>query len=157
LTRGTDWIALTGRIEELIEELLRGQGTLMHDNQTVESLAQRYAAQLIAQRSRDDAARSTATDSRSPDQGGTKETLERFQEVDLSTLALVRPRTVGVEHAALSALRDLGFDNKLKQLGFNTPQIAASLGNIIGRMAAPASEHATHTWLQCNAAQLWEN
>jgi hypothetical protein len=75
-------MALTGRIEEL----LRGQSTLMHDNQTVEILAQRYAAQLIARRSRDDAARSTKTNSTPPDQGGAKETLERFQEFDLATL-----------------------------------------------------------------------
>ena len=33
-------------------------------------------------------------------------------------------------------------------LGFNQRQVAAVRGNIIGRMAAPASELATHGWLQ---------
>jgi len=30
----------------------------------------------------------------------------------------------------------------------NSPQIAAAVGNIIGRMACPGSELATHAWLQ---------
>jgi hypothetical protein len=77
---------------------------------------------------------------------------ERFQEVDLSTLDLVRPRRVGVEHAALSALRQLGFEDKLAELGFNRPQIAASVGNVVGRIAAPASELATYDWLRQRTA-----
>ncbi|WP_221899560.1 hypothetical protein [Bathymodiolus platifrons methanotrophic gill symbiont] len=36
----------------------------------------------------------------------------------------------------------------LKSLGFKQHQLAASLGTIIGRMASPASELATHGWLQ---------
>ena len=64
----------------------------------------------------------------------------------------MRPRHVGVEHAALTTLRRLGIEDKLRALGFNTPQIAAAVGNIIGRMAVPASERATHTWLQRRTA-----
>ena len=37
----------------------------------------------------------------------------RYQEVDLDSLELVRPRSVGVEHAALSAMRQCGFEDKL--------------------------------------------
>jgi len=53
-------------------------------------------------------------------------------------------------HAALSAMRQLGFNKILTQLGFNKPQIAAALSNVIGRMTQPASELATHAWLQHN-------
>jgi transposase len=42
-------------------------------------------------------------------------------------------------------------DDKLKALGFNQHHVAAALGNIIGRMAAPASELATHGWLQATS------
>ena len=61
--------------------------------------------------------------------------------------ALVRPRTVGVEAAALWAMRQVDFVGLLQLLGFTGPQRAAALGSIIGRMAAPASELATHSWL----------
>jgi transposase len=133
-----DWAALAGRIGEL----LHGQAALLGVSSVVESQAQRYAAQLIARQGLE------------ADAGGEAETAatERFQEVDLGTLDLVRPRCVGVEHAALTMLRQLGFEDKLAELGFNKPQIAASVGNVIGRMAAPASELATHDWLRQRTA-----
>jgi hypothetical protein len=74
--------------------------------------------------------------------------VDRYQEVDLDSLELVRPRSVGVEHAALSAMRQSGLEDKLGELGMNRPQIAAAVGNIIARMAHPGSELATHAWLQ---------
>jgi transposase len=131
-----DWAALAARIDEL----RHGQASLLAVNAAVESLAQRYAAQLIARQ------RQEASD------GGSASAPERFQDVDLSTLDLVRPRSVGVEHAALTALRQLGFEAKLVELGFNKPQVAAALGNIVGRMAAPASELGTYDWLQHRTA-----
>ena len=59
---------------------------------------------------------------------------------------------LGVEHAALSVMRQCGFEDKLAELGLNRPQIAAAVGNIIGRMAHPGSELATHAWLQQRSA-----
>ncbi len=64
----------------------------------------------------------------------------------------MRSRTVGIESLAISGLRQLGLDKKLGQLGFSKPQIAAAIGNVIGRMAAPNSERATYKWLQRNTA-----
>jgi len=131
-----DWAALAARIDEL----RHGQASLLAVSATVESAAQRYAAQLIARQGQESG------------DGGSAPAPERFQDVDMSTLDLVRPRAVGVEHAALTALRQLGFEAKLAELGFNKPQIAAALGNVIGRMAAPASELATYDWLQHRSA-----
>ena len=37
----------------------------------------------------------------------------RYQEVDLDSLDLVRPRRVGVEHAALCAMRQCGLEDEL--------------------------------------------
>jgi transposase len=65
---------------------------------------------------------------------------------------MVRPRSVGVEHAALCAISASGLQDKLTELGLTRPQIAASLGNIIGRMAHPGSELSTHAWLQRRSA-----
>ncbi|MCW8201192.1 hypothetical protein D8B23_23080, partial [Verminephrobacter aporrectodeae subsp. tuberculatae] len=63
--------------------------------------------------------------SKSPTETGA---VDRYQEVDLESLELVNPRSVGVEHAALSAMRQCGFEDKLAQLGLNRPQIAAAVG-----------------------------
>ena len=137
-----EWPALAARIEQL----LHGQGSLLAAtlSETAETLAQRYAAQLLARQPEDAVlVRKAATQSASG---------ARFAEVDLATLEQVRPRTVGVEQVALAAVRQLGFDEKLRALGFNRPQIAAALGNVIARMAAPASELATHAWLQQSSA-----
>ena len=49
-------------------------------------------------------------------------------------------------------MRQCGLEDKLAELGLNRPQIAAAVGNIIGRMAHPASELATHAWLQRRSA-----
>lgn len=147
------WAALAARIDQLV----RGQGSLLDCalSDTGQALAQRYAAQLIAlqpsaasvtpaQAVR--AARGVGSSAASG-VGDAADDPERFQEVDLDTLELVRPRSVGVEHAALSVMRQCGLEDKLAELGLNRPQIAAAVGNIIGRMAHPGSELATHAWL----------
>lgn len=113
----------------------------------IEVLAQRYAAQIIARRGQNTAVEDKASAGETP-----AEAPARFEEIDIDSVELVRPRSVGVEHAALEALRQLGFDKKLRQLGFTQPQIAAALGNVIGRMTAPASELATYAWLQRKTA-----
>ena len=123
----TEWPSLALRIEDLLhgQKLLPNSGY----SEQLETLAQRYAAQLITRNEGDEiTGENTESD-----------TADRFQEVDLSTLEQIRPRTVGVEHAALSMIRELELDKRLAEFGFTKPQIAAALGNIIGRIAAPAS------------------
>ncbi len=131
-----------------IDELLRGQQPLWDAAlaEAGQALALRYAAQLIALRP--SAATITPAQAAKPDPGEPG----RFQEVDLDSLEMVRPRSVGVEHAALSAMRQCGLQDKLAELGLNRPQIAAAMGNIVGRMAHPGSELATYAWLQQRSA-----
>ncbi|MCO6440853.1 MAG: hypothetical protein J5I81_07150, partial [Nitrococcus mobilis] len=69
------------------------------------------------------------------------------QSVEVDSLSLVRPRSVGVEQLGLWALRQAGLEEQLQALGLTGPQRAAAVGLIIGRMAAPGSERATHQWL----------
>ncbi len=144
------WAALAARIDQLV----RGQGSLVDSAlcDAGQALAQRYAAQLIAMGP--SAASITPAQAARAARGaasGTDEP-ERFQEVDLDTLELVRARSVGVEHAALSVMRQCALEDKLAELGLNRPQIAAAVGNIIGRMAHPGSELATHAWLAQRSA-----
>ena len=145
-----EWAALVRRIDEL----MRGQRPLFDTtlSDAGQALAARYAAQLLALQpsavsitAAAAAAAATATQTDAGEPG-------RYQEVDLDSLELVRPRSVGVEHAALSVMRQCGLEDKLRELGLNRPQIAAAVGNIIGRMAHPGSELATHAWLQQRSA-----
>ncbi len=70
----------------------------------------------------------------------------------MDSLQLVRPRTVGVEHVALWAMAQVGLPALLAQVGLNSRQQAAAVGSIIGRLAAPGSERATHRWLRDTSA-----
>ena len=137
----SDWALLASRIDAL----LRGQADLQLQSvpEAVEAMAQRCAAQLIARSPTPEAQQSKAAVPKEPD---------RFQEIDIDSIEMVRPRSVGVEHAALSAIQASGLQDKLTELGLNRPQIAAALGNIIGRMAHPGSELSTHAWLQRRSA-----
>ena len=142
----SDWPLLAARIDAL----LHGQESLALEplSEVVETMAQRCAAKLIALRpapaEKPGASQAVA--------GAATNDAGRFQEVDLESIELVRPRSVGALQAALSAMRACGFEGKLAELGLNRPQIAAAVGNIVGRMAHPGSELATHAWLQKRSA-----
>lgn len=127
------WPALCARIEQLLNRQ-QSMGDIELET-TLEQLAQRYAARILAVRSE----QTEVNDS-------------HFVSVDVDRLEVVRPRTVGVEHVALQAAEQLGLPGLLRDLGFNRHQRAAALGNIIGRMTAPGSEQATHRWLQQRSA-----
>ena len=166
------WPALAQRIDEL----LRGQRSMLEASlpEEVQTFAQRFAAQIVARKPAEPSlgkafaapavfvpAASARPPDTTPDRapggpigGSAGNALEvaRYQEVDLDSLELVDPRSVGVEHAALSAMRQCGLEDKLAALGLNRPQIAAAVGNIVARMAQPGSELATHAWLKDTSA-----
>ena len=114
-----------------IEQILSGQMSLMPAPSEIEPLAQRYAARLSNQNFEADA-----------------KTDADYQEVDVNSLELVRPRSIGVEHVGKAALNWLGFTNILAMVGLNGVQRAAAIGSVIGRMAAPGSELSTWHWLR---------
>ena len=160
------WPVLAQRIDELV----RGQRSMLDATlpEEVQAFAQRFAAQIIARRptvpspgvsptvpapaGRADPAPGRAAARAPCTATGQAGEADRFQEVDLDSLELVDPRSVGVEHAALSAMRQCGLEDKLSELGLNRPQIAAAVGNIVARMAQPCSELATHAWLKDTSA-----
>ena len=142
-------------LAQRIDELLHNQAPLITStlSEHAQTLAQRYAAQLIALRPSLAAVAPTpaaATECAMPTGRAalTAAQAERFQHVDLDSIELVRPRSIGVENAALCAMRQCGFEDKLRELGLNRPQIAATLASVVARMAHPGSELATHAWLQ---------
>ena len=124
------WPLLCSRIDDI----LAGQTPLVPDCPTaVEHEAQRIAAQLIAR----------GTPVQGPAAGRTD-----IQPVDVDSLRLVRPRSVGVEQVGLWALEQVGLPALLAQLGVNGALRTAAAGAVVGRLTQPASERATHRWLQ---------
>ena len=120
-----------------IEDVLSGQAPLVADcPPAVEREAQRIVAQLVARGTPGD-----ATAAGPPD----------VQRVDVDSLRLVRPRSVGVEQVGLWALEQLQLPALLAELGVNGALRAAAAGALVGRLAQPASERATHRWLQARS------
>ena len=78
-----------------------------------------------------------------------------YQEVDIDSLEMSRPRTVGVENAGLKVMEEVDFEGILRGLKFNGRQIAIVKGLVIGRMASPGSERHTYDWL-CSVSGLGE-
>ena len=145
------WVSLCVRIEQLLShqtELLPIELPAVD-----EKAAQRIAAQLIEQRAvviktpiADEGHSTSAESSVAPVESVESATAD-LQTVDVDSLELTRPRTVGVEQLALWAMQQLNFLDLLAHLGINGAQIAAIVGSIIGRMAGVSSELATHNWL----------
>ncbi len=124
-----------------IEQLLCGQQGLIPVMvmESVERCAQHCFARLVAQGGGTMSSRATTIASDpSP---------SVFVEVDPGSLELTQPRSIGVEHVALAAMRELAFEPLLESMGINGVMRTAIVGSIIARMAAPGSELASHRWL----------
>ncbi len=121
------WPDLTRRIGEI----LSGQQSIIKVNRDIDKIAGQYASRIILQQ-----------------QNVSDPSGDDYREVNLDSIEMSRPRSVGCEHITLEALRFLNFDKILKDMGFNGPQTAAAIGTIVGRACVPGSELATHKWLQ---------
>jgi transposase len=132
------WPQLCARVDQLLSPQA---GLLpLELPESIEHKAQEILARLVA------------SESPTPSAQVPETARADIQSVDVNSLELVRPRSVGVEHLGLWAMEQLRLEALLEDLGLNGPQRAAALGLIIGRMAAPGSERATHRWLQHTSA-----
>lgn len=114
-----------------IQEVLSGQQSFLIFDSSIDKLAHNYSQQLLAIKQED----------------STKGSND-YRTVNIDTLNIYNPRSIGCEHATLEALRFLELDSKLTELGFTKPQVALAIGTIVGRACHPASERETHRWLQ---------
>lgn len=136
-----DWPLLCSRLREITEGV---EGLALEPvPREVETEAQHLAAQLLAQQPAQPEVTSTAS-------GGASS--GDVQSVDVDSLALTRPRSVGVEQLALWAMDQVDFDGLLAEMGFNGRQRAAAIGSIVARIAAPGSERASNSWLAGDSA-----
>ena len=131
------WVDLCARIEQIIG----GQAPLLDATLSprLERIAQGYAARLIEQ-------------APVPAPAAESQAAPVFAEVSVDSLDLSQARSVGVEHVGLHAMEQIGLLKLLSDLNVNGVDRAALVGNIIGRMARPASEMATWQWLREESA-----
>jgi hypothetical protein len=156
------WPTLCARIDEIV----RHQASIfpMDFPSSVELEAQRIAAQLLARQatpSPTPTPANAATDAK-PSETTTQEPsapsiastppAADIQSVDIDSLELIRPRSVGVEQLGLWAMQHVDFTGLLSEVGLNATQRSAAIGSIIARMAAPGSELSTHQWLRTHSA-----
>ena len=134
------WPELCARLDQL----LSGQQDLMPAMESVERYAQHCFARLVAQGSGPMTA-GAATSSSAPASPASSPPV--FVELNPDSLELTQPRSIGVEHVALAAMRELAFEPLLESMGINGVMRTAIVGSIIARMAAPGSELASHRWL----------
>jgi transposase len=137
-----EWPTLCARLEEILtgqETLLGGYGSLL-----VEREAQRLAGLLVARAG-------AATPERTPGVAAPG----AVHRIEVDSLTLSDPRTVGGEAVGLWAMAQVDFVALLEGLGLTGPQRAAVLGVLLGRLAAPGSELATQRWL-CERSALGE-
>jgi len=129
-----------------LEQLLGGQALLIDADVSpaVERQAQQIAAQLVARAPQALAPSVSSAELSRP--------APAFVEVDPDSLQQIQPRSVGVEHAALSALQALEFESLLTGLGINGVMRTSIMASIVARMAAPGSELASHRWLTGQSA-----
>jgi transposase len=129
------WPALCARVQQLLDQSTAQQAILIPVElaEVVETEAQRLFSYLITQ-----------SDAPTP--------APEYAEVDVHSLELVQPRSVGVEHVGLHALETLGMAPLLASLGIPAVTRALIQAQIIARMAAPASELATWGWLNAKSA-----
>ena len=135
------WPQLTARIEQLLQGSESHQNELFHlaDDltQPLEASAQRYSALIVAKLAQ-------PVDTASPEID--------YHNVDINHVEALQARSIGVETLAWHALQQLQLDQKLTALGFSKVELAAAVGNIIGRAVSPGSELHTHDWLQSRSA-----
>lgn len=127
------WKDLANRIEEIVT----GQSPLFIYSEEIENLANRYARQI-------------ADDSRRPilsEAVSVADALD-YQRIDVGSVDHEHARTVGAEHVVYETIKELGLEEKLRELGFNKPAVDAAIGVIAARLIAPGSERSTHVWLQ---------
>ena len=124
-------------LADAIEAELKGQ-LVIHLDSEVEFLSKHYAEQIKQQRLAEESIISSVLAEDEP----------IFETVNIKSIKNRRARTIGAEHIGLSMFRELGLEDKFKQLGFNKRQQMIATLSIIGRLVHPVSEAGTREWAQ---------
>jgi len=133
---------LAGRIDEII----KGESSLVPYAADIERLAQAYASQLI---------RRLSTPKDRFECHENSDVDPEFVSINVNSIEQSDQKSIGSEHLMLQMAKQLKLPQQLKDLGFSKKDVSVALGSIIARAVFPDSERATHTWL-CNDSGLGE-
>lgn len=75
-----------------------------------------------------------------------------YETIDTNSIITSDSRTIGVEHIALTHLKELGLFTILQKCAFTEKDIKVAAAQICARMAHPASERETARWLRSSSA-----
>jgi hypothetical protein len=75
-----------------------------------------------------------------------------YETIDTNSIVTSNSRTIGVEHIALTQLKEVGFFTILEQCSFSQREQKYAAAQICARMVHPASERETARWLRNDSA-----
>lgn len=119
-----------------IEDILTGQGTFEKIDSKLEKQA-RIAANKIFKKQ----AKEINSDRE-----------ENFQEVDVNSLEVEAPRSLGAEYICHSVWNELGMNDFFREHGVSDHVIPLLEALVVGRLVEPASERHTKTWVEERSA-----
>src|SRR6266498_4055998 len=78
-------------------------------------------------------------------------TFNQYQTVDTASIKSKDVREAGAEWLCLQALKQLGIDGFLEEMGWSNEQVQLALTQIASRAVYPASEYKTARWIKDNS------
>ena len=78
-------------------------------------------------------------------------TFDQYQTVDTASIKSKDVREAGAEWLCLQALKQLGIDGFLEEMGWSNEQVQLALTQIASRAVYPASEYKTARWIKDNS------
>lgn len=133
-------------LADRIEELLTGSTSMFsQEDELIESLAERFAKQIIEKDTFPSQSTKEETD---------QEAEKEYTEVDLNSTEELESKDLGGEWLALQAFDRLNIDTILSSLGMVEKDIIMSKALLTAKMVHPSSELETERWLQENSATM---
>ncbi len=119
-----------------IEEILTGQRSLVELDKTLEKRA-REAARKIFKKQSEQLEEEQASD---------------FQTVDVNSLEVESPRSIGAEYLCHSVWKELGMEEFFEKQGVSAKVTPVLTALVVGRLIDPGSERYTREWAEKRSA-----
>ena len=127
-----DWAELSSRVDDILKQSPR----LFELDKELEALAQEYAKRIIASKAR------VVKQDDEP-----KKEEERYKEIEVSSVKNSDPKSIGVESVIYETIKELGLEDKLRELGFTNVQVNSAIGTLVAKIANPSSDIKAYNWL----------
>ena len=126
-------------VAERVDNIIRGQLSLLSLTDELEREAQRVANLIIRKHAQ-------------PLHLNDSKTSSIYAHVDLATIENSDVKTIGVEHLAYETAKKILLPQILSECGLSAKEVNSALASIIGRLIAPGSEVSTANYLRNKSA-----